>query len=336
MKQKELTRRSFLEKVLISTTIATGISGTLSSKNAQGRPISSRVKEKTIGIIGLDTSHSEIFCRMINEGELKDRGYKVIAAYPYGSKSIASALNMKQGIIDAVVKMGVQLVDSIETLLTQVDYVLLESNDGNVHLEQAKLVFKARKTVFIDKPLAGNLNDIKEMIALSKQHNTPFFTSSALRYDAHVQKVKNGSIGQVTGADVYTPAEIDNGHMDLAWYGIHGVEMLFTVMGLGCHKVRRVFRDGTDLIVGEWKDGRIGTVRGIRKGAANIAGTAFGQNGIAPLGPFTTYLPLVEQILMFFDTGIAPVSPEETLEIFTFIHAADKSKQADGSAILLQ
>lgn len=290
---------------------------------------------KRVGVIGLDTSHSEVFTRMINTGGPEMLGYKVVAAYPHGSKDIASALKMKPDIIAAVKKLGVEIVDSIEDLISKVDVVLLESNDGRPHLEQAIPVFKAGKRMFIDKPISQSLPETKAIFKAAKEYNTPIFTSSALRFDANVQKVVKGSIGKVTGADVYTPAEIDKNHSDMAWYGIHGVEMLFTIMGTGCKTVSRTHQEGTDLIVGTWADGRIGTVRGIRKGAANIAGTAFGEKGIAPVGPFQTYQPLVEQIVNFFETGTPPVSPEETIEIFAFIDAADKSKRKGGSTIKL-
>ncbi len=291
---------------------------------------------KRVGIIGLDTSHSEVFTKMINNGGPEMGGYKVVAAYPHGSKDIPSAIKMKPGIIDAVKAMGVEIVDSIEALLAKVDVVLLESNDGRPHLEQALPVFKAGKRIFIDKPVAPSLSEAKAIFKASKEYNTPFFTSSALRYDANVQKVVNGSIGKVTGADVYVPGDIDKNHQDLAWYAIHGVETLFTVMGPGCVKVSRVHQEGTDLVTGVWDDGRIGTVRAIRKGAAGIAGTAFGENGIAPLGPFSTYEPLVAQIIKFFQTGTPPVSEAETLAIFSFIDAADRSKRKGGKAISIK
>lgn len=337
MKKKKLSRRIFLEKMLATTAIVSSVGSVVNPQRSFS--MEHKVSRKSfhkIGIIGLDTSHSEVFSKIINEGELKNRGFKVVAAYPHGSKDIASALDMKQGVIDAVRRLGVEIVDSIEQLLANVDFVLLESNDGKVHLEQAKLVFSEKKPVFIDKPLAGSLKDVKEIIALSKHHQTPFFSSSALRYDTNVVKVKNGAIGPVTGADVYTPAEIDPGHLDMAWYGIHGVEMLFTVMGPGCQSVRRVHTEGTDMLVGMWTDGRVGTVRGIRKGAASISGVAFGEKGISPLGPFTTYVPLVDKILTFFETRIPPFYIEETLEIFQFMHAADVSKAKNGKEIKLK
>ena len=290
---------------------------------------------KRIGIIGLDTSHSEVFTKMINSGAVAG-GYKVVAAYPHGSPDIPEALKMKPGIIAAVKSMGVEIVDSIDALLKKVDVILLETIDGRPHYEQALPVLKAGKRMFIDKPVAANLADAKRIFEASGKYNSPIFTSSALRFDLTVQSVVNGSIGNVTGADVYTPAIIEPHHMDLAWYAIHGVEMLFTVMGPGCASISRTHQEGTDLIVGTWKDGRIGSVRGIRAGASNIAGTAFGDKGIANLGPFNSYVPLVNQIISFFETGVPPVSEAETLEIFAFMHAADLSRKAKGKSISIE
>lgn len=230
--------------------------------------------------------------------------------------------------------MGVQIVDSIEQLLKQVDYILLESNDGRVHLEQATKVIKAKKPLFIDKPMAENLDKVKAIFDLAKKNNVPVFSSSSLRYDKLVREVKGGKIGKVMGADVYTPAEIEPNHIDQAWYMIHGIEMLFTVMGTGCKEVFRAFSPDQEQMVGIWSDGRIGTVRGIRKGASNIAGIAFGETGISQLGPFAGYGPLVAEILTFFDTGKVPVPPEETIEIFKFMEAGQRSKATGGKVQL--
>ena len=289
---------------------------------------------KRIGIIGLDTSHSEVFSKLINSGEVGG-GYKVVAAFAEGSKDIPEALKIKETVLPAVRNMGIKIVDSIDDLLKQVDVVLLETIDGRPHYEQALPVLKAGKRMFIDKPIGANLSDAKKIFAASRQYKSPIFSSSALRFDANVQKVVNNSIGKVLGADVYTPAGTERGHLDLAWYGIHGVEMLFTVMGPGCKKVTRIHQEGADLVTGVWEDGRIGTVRGIKKGASNIAGVAFGESGIAPLGPFSTYVPLVQQIINFFETGVPPVTEAETLEIFAFMEAADESKRKNGQTISL-
>lgn len=329
---KNLNRRSFIKKSAIA---GAGISLFPFSLSSFPGTLSS-VVGKRIGIIGLDTSHSEVFTKIINNGGQGTNGYQVVAAYAQGSKDIPSALKERPGVTEAVKTMGVEIVASIEELIKKVDVVLLESNDGRTHYEQALPVLSAGKRMFIDKPIAATLKDAKLIFGASQKYKVPVFTSSALRFDANVQKVVSGSIGKVTGADVYTPAAIEEHHMDMAWYAIHGVEMLFTVMGRGCKTVSRTYKDGTDLVTGVWEDGRIGTVRGIRKGAANIAGTAFGEKGIAPLGPFSSYEPLVKQIINFFETGIPPVSEAETIEIFSFMSAADISRHTNGATIALK
>src|SRR5690606_10175244 len=114
-----------------------------------------------IGIIGLDTSHSPAFVRAFNAPEQAEglRGYRVVAAYPYGSRTIESSYSRIPGYTEEVHKHGVEIVGSIAELLDRVDVVLLNTNDGRLHLEQALEVFRAGKPVFIDKPLAASLED---------------------------------------------------------------------------------------------------------------------------------------------------------------------------------
>ena len=147
--------------------------------------------------------------------------------------------------------------------------------------------------------------------------------------------MRNGSIGTVVGADAFSPAPIEPSHPDLFWYGIHGVETLFTVMGTGCETVQRVHTEGTDMVVGTWADGRIGTMRGLRDGKRGYGGTAFGSDDTVTLGPFEGYRPMMVALVSFLRTGVAPVSPEETLEIYAFMVAADESKKRGGAPVAL-
>jgi len=291
--------------------------------------------EMQIGIIGLDTSHAVAFTKIFNGPEEK-QGFRVTHAYPYGSRDIESSVSRIPGYTEEIQKLGVSIVDSIESLLGHVDKVLLLTNDGRLHLEQVMQVFEAGKPVFIDKPIAATLPDVKAIIKASRDHNVSMFSSSSLRFSPSTQAVVNGSIGRVLGADTYSPATLEKTHPDLFWYGVHGVEALFTVMGQGCQQVRRVFREDMDLVVGEWSDGRIGTFRGIRSGKKDYGGTAFGEEGIAPAGRYEGYEHLVYEIIRFFETNQSPVDPDETLEIFAFMEAADESKRRGGEPVALQ
>ena len=214
--------------------------------------------------------------------------------------------------------------------------MLLETNDGRPHLEQILPVLKAGKPMFIDKPLAGSLTDAVAIFAAAKRYKVPVFSSSSLRYSKGAQALRNGKLGDIYGCDAYSPVSLEKTHPDLFWYGIHGVETLFTVMGIGCESVTRTNTPGVDLVVGKWKGGRIGSFRGIRQGKAGYGGTAFGSKGIGPIGPCGGYRPLVVEIVKFFRTGKPPVSAEETLEIYAFMEAADESKRRGGAVVTLQ
>ncbi|HEV8378663.1 MAG TPA: Gfo/Idh/MocA family oxidoreductase [Tepidisphaeraceae bacterium] len=290
------------------------------------------------GIIGLDTSHATAFTKLFNDpkatGDIAD--VKVVAAFPGGSPDIPSSRDRIADFTKQFREMGVMIVDSIPQLLQQVDVVLLESVDGRPHLEQARPVFQAGKPMFIDKPLAGSLADAIAIDELGRKYKVPWFSSSSLRYSpGTVAAINDPKVGQIIGCDAWSPCPLEEHHPDLFWYGVHGVETLYTVMGPGCVSVVRVHTDGADVVVGTWSDGRIGTFRGIRAGKSDYGASIFGKNGISQTGKYEGYKPLVEQIATFFKTRKPPVKNEVTLELFAFMEAADQSKRQGGTTVKL-
>src|SRR5262245_32980331 len=218
------------------------------------------------GIIGLDTSHVVAFTKLLNAPNPKPElaGVRVVAAFPGGSPDVASSRDRVAGLTKQLrEEFGVEIVDSIPALLERVDVVLLESVDGRPHLEQVRPVFAARKPVFIDKPVAGSLADAIQILELAKQTGTPCFSSSSLRFSPGVVAMRNNpKVGDVLGCDAYGPCSLEEHHPDLFWYGIHGVETLFTIMGPGCESASRVQTNDTEMVTGKWQDGRVGTFRG--------------------------------------------------------------------------
>ena len=200
--------------------------------------------------------------------------------------------------------MGVEIVDSIDDLVKKVDVVLLESLDGRPHLAQARPVIAAGKPLFIDKPMAASLADAVEIFCLAREKNVPCFSSSCLRFSSGFQAVRKGMapFGEVRGCVAWSPLHVESHHPDLFFYGIHGVETLFTIMGPGCKTVTRVV---PDKVVGIWKDGRQGTFEARRDYGAYVQGDK--QSGSA--GKFEDYGPLVVEIVKFFKSGKPPVTP---------------------------
>ena len=292
------------------------------------------------GIIGLDTSHVEAFTKTLNNPEAKGilARVRVVAAYPGGSPDIPASRDRLNGFTEKLRDTyHVEIVDSIDALLKKVDVVFLESVDGRPHLEQVKPVFRAKKPVFIDKPVAGSLADAVEIYRLAKESGTPCFSSSALRFSPSIYDVRDDpKYGKILGCDTYGPCTLEPHHPDLFWYGIHGVEALFTIMGPGCESVTRVQTKDAELVTGKWKDGRIGTFRGTRKGPYDYGAMIFGAKANGLSKGFGGYEPMLVEICKFFESGKAPVSAEETLEIYAFMEAADESKRQDGKPVTLE
>jgi predicted dehydrogenase len=231
----------------------------------------------------------------------------------------------------------VEIVSDIPSLLAKVDAVLLTSIDGRRHLEQGRAVIAAHKPLFIDKPLASTLEDAREIARLAKDASVPWFSSSSLRF---------GEIGasmhfpDVTGAATWGPGPLEPHHaLDLSWYGIHAIELLYTIMGRGCETVQRVSTADADVIVGQWKNGRIGSVRVVRP-YSDYGAVVYRGRETAVSHPkasaATDYQPLVAEMVKFFQTGKPPVPNEETLEIFAFMDAAQRSKEQGGKAVALR
>ncbi len=324
-----IDRRNF-----VKTAAAGGISLGLAARMSQLSGSGSN-EGKKVGMIGLDTSHCIAFAKALNSPDAGSEfdSYKIVAAYPHGSRDIKSSAERIPGYTEEVKKMGVEICGSIGELLEKVDVVLLETNDGRPHLEQALQVIKAGKRMFIDKPIAASLADTISIFNAARHYNVPVFSSSSLRFEQLTQDIAGGKLGKVLGADTCSPATIEKTHPDLFWYGVHGVETLFTLMGSGCRSVSRTFTENTDLVVGVWKDDRIGTFRGTRSGVYYIGGIAFGEKGNLSLGEEHGYNPLLVKIIEFFKTGIVPVTADETIEIFAFMSAADESKSRGGSSV---
>lgn len=324
-------RRHFLKLAALGT-IGAGIS----ASGFAAAPFRSKAGPK-VGIIGLDTSHCEAFTKVLNDPNATEEfsGFPVTVAYPFGSRKIKSSADRIPQVTENMKKLGVRIAGSIDELLKEVDFVLLETNDGNLHLEQAMKVINAGKPMFIDKPVAANFKDTLAIYAAAKSKKVPLFSSSSLRFTPVIQELAKGKIGKLTGADTYTPCHLEPSHADLYWYGVHGVETLFTLLGPGCREVVRSGNESTDVVTGIWNDGRIGTFRGLRSGKEDYGATAYGEQAIEHVPAYGGYEPLVKEIVQFFRTGNVPVKAEETIEIYAFMEAADESKRLGGKPVLM-
>ncbi len=329
---------SFLSSNLVAAAVVSAdanADSAVAAGNANKDNAATEPKPLKCGIIGLDTSHAIAFTKTLNAEKQRAEvaGCRLVAAYPKGSPDIESSVSRVPDYTEQMKKMGVEIVDSIEELVTRVDAVMLETNDGRPHFEQIIPVLKAGKPCFIDKPIAASLTDAIAIFEAAKKYKTPIFSSSSLRFGKTTLAARAGSLGKITRCETSSPASLEKTHPDLFWYGIHGVESLFTVMGTGCVSVQRSqTTDGKIIVIGQWTDGRVGMFWE----GNGYSGRATGDKGEDKVGSYDGYDPLLFEMISFFRSGKPPVGEQETLEIYAFMEAADESKRQNGASITLE
>ncbi|MDB5310388.1 MAG: oxidoreductase [Gemmataceae bacterium] len=296
-----------------------------------------------LGILDFDTSHAVAFTTRLNHvGVDKDQfvdGAQVVVGCP-GESTLSP--DRIPDFTAQMKKLGVPLVDKPGDMIGKVDAVLIESVDGTVHYERARPFLEAGLPCFVDKPFTCSVADARKIIDLAERKKVPVFSSSSLRYAPEVVEfAADPKPGKLIGCVVYSPASlspIPERNAGLFHYGIHGVEVLYTLMGPGCQRVTCVREKGVDVVTGQWKDGRVATLRGLRDGAAGYGFVAFSEKGVkaVTVGTGVIYRELCKKIVETFETKKAPLDPAVTLEIVAFIEAANRSGANHGAGEMVK
>lgn len=294
-----------------------------------------------IGMIGLDTSHCTAFTKLLNEpqNEYHVSGGKIVYAFPGGSSDFEMSYSRLAEFKSALQnEYGVQLLNIPEEVADRSDAVLLTSVDGRVHLEQFRKIAPYGKPVFIDKPFAVSTEDAKEMVRLAAEYNVPLMSASSLRYEQGLVEALSVEHADIIGADCYGPMDIQPTQGGLFWYGIHSAEMLYRILGKGCVQVTASMTDHHELVAGVWEDGRIGTIRGNRKGNKTFGAVIHCTNKTEFVDgekhPKPKYAGLLEAVMDMFQSGVPSIDPQETIEIIRFLEAANESR-AKGRTVKL-
>jgi Oxidoreductase family, NAD-binding Rossmann fold len=290
-----------------------------------------------LGIIGTDTSHVIEFTKLLNDPTAPGHvpGAVVVAAFKGGSPDIPISRDRVEVFSKELQeKWHVHFVPQIGDLCSLVDGILLESVDGRAHLDQFRQAVACGKPVYIEKPLASTLVDARQIAQIAAAHHVPWFSSSPLRFGP-VQAMRSPD---TTGVMVWGPGPFEEfQQLDLSWYAIHSIEILFTLMGPDVQQVTRTYTPGADVITGIWRDGRVGTVRANRP-YSTFGAIVFHENENEPTlnSNFEPgYSPLLREIVKFMRSGVPPVSNDETLKIYEFMDAAQQSRQHGGIPVAI-
>jgi virulence factor len=282
-----------------------------------------------LGILDFDSSHAVEFAKRLNhQGIDQDQwveGASVVVGCPGSSEIMPERI---PGYRKEIERMQIAIVEQPEAMLGKVDGMLIESQQGGVHWQRAKPFLEAGIPCFVDKPFACSYADARNMAKLAAARNLPIFSASSLRYAPElVHFVADARHGKIHGALAYGPGPLHDLNPGLFHYGIHAVEILYTLMGPGCERVSCTHEKDADVVVGHWRDGRVGTVRGMRAGKYEYGCMVFTETGVRPLALAARYIyrELLKQIVEMFTSRKAPLDIGVTLEIVSFIEAANRS-----------
>ena len=293
-----------------------------------------------VGLVDFDTSHVQAFAQRFNhtsdisESEWVD-GAQTVAGWPGNSAMMPERI---PGYQKALEGYGVEMVASMNDLFGKIDAVMIESQQGSRHLERARPFLEAGIPTFVDKPFAGTVQEAEEMIALAIKHNVPLFSCSALRYDPTIMTARaaQSEYGKLLSADVWGACALDPGNPGLLHYGIHGVEMLYALLGPGCSEVRMVRTPEGEVGTALWNS-HPSSIRGIRAGQYGFGFVAhFEKKNV----PYTVegsafYRELLNEYVKMCTSGAPPVPYSELREVMAFITAADRSAEQSGDSVRL-
>lgn len=286
---------------------------------------------KNLALIGLDTSHTVEFTKLMQHPERKVvEGLRATKAFRFPSAFQSEEGQDKRQA--ELIEMGVTMAATVEDAVDGVDAVLLEINDPALHLSYFKQVVGLGKPIFIDKPLASTTAEGRQIIKLAEAAGTPVWSSSSLRFipmlaDAR-QKVPTPVIGQTFGALGKAAAG-----SDLVWYGVHAVEMLVAALGVGACGVRALEdKLGITLVV-EYPDNRRGLVECLR-GLSKYGGRLQSKENLCffDSGVGSPYVSLMSALRTFVFEGTLPVPLSESLEVLAILEAGEQSLTTGASA----
>ena len=285
-----------------------------------------------IGLIGLDTSHSEIFTRLLNDemDPYHVKGGTITHTIPAYSKDLPISSERFPAYFETVTtKYGVHPIEDVEEFMNIVDAVIIGTVDGRNHLEWFKDVVRYGKPVFIDKPIVLSSVEIDELMKLATQYNTPVMSSSSLRFSESVINITGKE--DLRGGYFYGPVPMQEKMPGYFWYGIHLIEMIVTIFGTAIEKIELKAEGNHDHLYMIFKNGAEVIVRGEHSWHDRFGAVLHSPEYVQTLTLWKEekpyYARLLEHVVAFFESGISAVSLNETAEIIKIIERINLLKK---------
>lgn len=284
-----------------------------------------------LGLAGLCTSHPESWVPIIRT--LADEGcadVEVVAAWDPGEtrpEGFAETFCRTFAIPCAFARL--------EDMVDAVDAVIVHTANWDRHVEQARPFVEAGKAVLLDKPVAGNVRDLQEVLDWGTK-GYRVTGGSCLRFAEEFRAFLDqpeAERGRVH--TVFAGCAVDEFN-----YGIHGYAMLSALLGPGLRSVRYLGEGAQRHLRLAWTDGRVGLLSiGKLEAWLPFHATAVTTRRVAQIGVDNgkIYRALLEACLPYLagKTDTPPIPLSDLLEPEWAALAARVSCQNHGAEVLL-
>jgi len=282
-----------------------------------------------VAVIGLDTSHSVEFPKLIQDPATPE-AFRVPELAVTRCLRFETPFQKKEGLDrrqEYLESIGVRVTENFDEAVADCSAILIEINDPSRHLEFFEKCASLGKPLFLDKPFADTLENTQRIMAAAKRSGTRFFTASALRFDKDLEDglAENTVPEAVT---VWGPLGKAPAGSSIVWYGVHTFEILQRIMGCGAVAVHTL-KDPHGIVCRVlYADGRHGIVElteGVYRYGTLIRDHKQREQLIQVTGRVPFYFMLLKQIVRFLEAGEQPVPLTDSLEIMKMLAAAERS-----------
>ena len=218
------------------------------------------------------------------------------------------------------------VVDRPEEVIGEVDAVIIATDDGEDHVRRAAPFVEAGLPVFVDKPLAVNLSELRQFRDW-RRAGARILSSSGLRYAPEIAELRGQTWKWLSNSTGKT----------LERYGIHALEPLFVLLGPGFKEVAWAGTGNSCIVSASHACGAMATIAVLPEatGAFGVL-QGYGPDGHKLVRTKNTYLAFRGQLLAaieWFRTGNDPYPFEHTIELMAVLIAARESRAKGGPAV---
>ena len=278
--------------------------------------------KKHITVIGTDSTHCVAFAKVLKNDSTYD--WQISQAIRDNRSQLGLSKNRYQAIEEEMLNLGIDVYEDLTLdLVSSTDAFIIASVDASLHLSQLKKIIPYGKPIFIDKPMTYLVSEMKEMFDLAEKHEVQLMTSSSLRFSESVLTTKN-KLAELSVEKLFLkgPMPIEEGIPGMFWYGIHLVELLLTLFEIE-FSVESVFEKENSLDIICESQGLTCEFQGDLSGQGDFEGVIETKSGELSFNQGTDSKPLyaylLDEMLVFFETGISPVSKQQTELVISLV-----------------